>query len=137
MTFSFEFSRPVWLDGRRRCGQTLVAQDAGPLVYHFTLPSPSLRKDMLHTPFSWDSPKALSTWLPRKVLGNSQEWLPESPAVTTHTLGVSKCPFSSSVFLVCVPQGHFLSAQDSEGQGTLGSAKAAEGSLTRLISEAD
>lgn len=92
---------------------------------------------MLHIPFSWDSPKALSTWLPRKVLGNSQEWLPESPAVTTHTPGVSKCPLSSFVFLVCVPRGHFLSAQDSEVRGTLGSAKSAEGSLTRLISEAD
>lgn len=120
----------------------LVTQDASLLVYHFTLPSPNPQDRYAPHSIQLGLPKVLSTWLPRKVPGNSHEWLPESlanrnqlwlhihkrypnvPSHLPHSLSLSQGTIS-------------LSAQDSEVQGRPGSAKAAEGSLPRLISEAD
>lgn len=49
--------------------------------------------------------------------------------------GVSRCPSSFSMFLVCVPRSCFLLSPGSRGSGKTRTYRAADSSLTRLISK--
>lgn len=119
-------------DGWMRCADSGMTQDAGLLLYHFTLslPRPSAQ---ISSTLQLGLLKVLSTWLPRKALGASRGFqkaqLTGARCDCTYTRGVQM----SLIFHVpCVSRGAVsLSAQDPEVHSRPGSAEAAEGLFLR------
>lgn len=112
MTFLFEFLGPVWMDG---WGVWPQPSDSGCALWYIALPSPSPIPRHRYAPHSIQLGllKVLSTWLPRKALGNSHDWLPESPATgtscdCTYTRGVQMSLLVLHVLCLC-PKELFLS----------------------------